>query len=209
MKPVESGVDNLDRPGPDAELLTWAATATDPAELIAPYRLKAPLAPAQAASMDKVSIDQTVIEENLCAVAQGKDFVILEGAGGLMVPLRGGYLMADLIRQLGIPIMIVAKTGLGTLNHTLLTVFAAKTMEIPITGIMLNGMPENPDPASEGAPKQLAMIASADLLGVMPEVVGNDRELIRQLAEALAGMNTLGWLLHAIGLGRIDGKLNP
>lgn len=208
MKPVESGVDHPEKPGRDAELLTWAASSTDPAEAIAPYRLKAALAPAQAATMEKVNIDPAVIEEKLVSLAVGKDFVIVEGAGGLMVPLRGGLLMADLISQLGVPIMVVARTGLGTLNHTLLTTFTAQSMNITVAGIMLNGMPKDPDQASEGAPKQLAMIASADLLGVMPTVVGTDQECIQKLAEELGHMQTLGWLLKAVGLGQMSGKLN-
>ncbi len=209
MKPVESGVDQPERPGPDAELLRWAAASTDPDELIAPYRLKAPLAPAQAATLDKVTIDPASLEETLRVLAKDKDFVIIEGAGGLMVPIRGGFLMADLISQLGVPLLVVAKTGLGTLNHTLLTVYAAQNMGIPVAGIMLNGMEEQPDAASEGAPKQLAMIASADLLGVLPKVAGNDRECIQKLADDLGRMNTLGWLLQAIGLGQMNGRLNP
>lgn len=208
MKPVESGVDQPDHLGRDATLLTWAASATDPDEMISPYRLKAPLAPAQAASMEQVNIDPAVIEERLGDLAKGKDFVIIEGAGGLMVPLRGGFLTADLISQLGVPIMVVARTSLGTLNHTLLTTFTAQSMDIPVIGIMLNGMPVNPDQAAEGAPKQLAMIASADLLGVMPEVTGSDQECILKLAEEIGQMQTLGWLLQAIGLGQMSGKLN-
>ncbi|MGL4427273.1 MAG: dethiobiotin synthase [Alphaproteobacteria bacterium] len=70
--------------------------------------------------------------------------VVVEGAGGVLVPLNEDTLMIDLIQRLGMPVLIVAHTGLGTLNHTLLTLEALRKREIPIKGIVLNG-PSNPD----------------------------------------------------------------
>jgi len=123
------------------------------------------------------------------------------------VPIRGGYLMADFVRQLGLPLLIVSKTSLGTLNHTLLTVFAAQAMDIPVAGIILNGMAAEPDLAAEEAPPLLAMIASADLLGVLPEVEGNERERIEKMSQEIGQLQTLGWLLQSLGLGTLDGRL--
>jgi dethiobiotin synthetase len=117
-----------------------------------------------------------------------------------MVPLRGGYLMADLARQLGLPLLIVARPTLGTINHTLLTVFAARSMDLPTAGFVVNRMPSQPGLAEEEAPHLLASLASADLLGVLPEVAGSEESRVEQLADALAGLPTLTWLMHAIGL---------
>lgn len=208
MKPVETGVEDPSRPGSDAQLLSWAAGSTDPDELTAPYRLKAPVAPAQAATIEKTQVDPGRLGENLRQLARGKDFVIIEGAGGLMVPIRGGFLMADLIKQFNVPLLVVARAGLGTLNHTLLTVYAAQSMGIRVAGIILNGMPEEPDLASREAPRLLAMTASADLLGVLPETAGSDRECIASLADEIGRLQTLGWLLHALGIGHMDSRLN-
>lgn len=208
MKPVETGVARPERPGADAQLLAWAARAKDPERLIAPCRFREPASPAQAAALEDTHIDPVSLENSLRELAGGKDFVIVEGAGGLMVPMRGGYLTADFVRQLGLPLLIVAGTRLGTLNHTLLTVFAAQAMQIPVAGIILNGMPAKPNRAEQEAPHLLAMTASADLLGVLPELPGGERERIERLAEQLGKLPTLGWLLNALGLGSRAGDLD-
>jgi len=208
MKPVETGIDDPSRPGRDAQLLAWAAGSTDPAELTAPCRFKAPVAPAQAAALEEAQVDPGELVEKLEQLACGKDFVIIEGAGGLMVPVRGGFLMADLVKQFNVPLLVVARTGLGTLNHTLLTVYAAQAMGIEVAGIILNRMPAEPDLAAREAPRMLAMTASADLLGVLPEVAGSDKERIAALADEFGRLQTLGWLLHALGIGQMNSRLH-
>ena len=200
MKPCETGVADVAQLGADARLLRWAAGSRDSDELLAPYRLQAALAPAAAATHAGTIIDPQHISACYDQISAGKELVIVEGAGGLMVPLRGGYLMADLVRQLNVPLLVVARPALGTINHTLLTVFAARTMELPLAGIILNRMPAQPDQAEAEAPHQLASLASADLLGVLPEVSGTPEEQIQQLSEAIAGLPTLPWLLKALDI---------
>lgn len=200
MKPCETGVDDLSRPGADARLLRWAAGSDDDDTLIAPYRLKEPLAPALAAERDGVVIDPELIAEAFTDISRGKDLVLVEGAGGLMVPVRGGYLMADLAARLRLPLLIISRATLGTINHTLLTIFAARSMELPIAGFMINRMPRKPDVAEMEAPHQLASLASADLLGVLPEIEGGPQEAIDKLADFLEKMPTYPWLTKAVGL---------
>jgi len=200
MKPVETGVTDPGRPGPDAALLQWAACCADDPALIAPYRLRAPLAPALAAEEESVRVDLAHIVEAVRSMSDRHDFTIVEGAGGLMVPLVGGLLVADLVLQLGLPLLVVCRPGLGTINHTLLTVHAARTMGIPLAGFIINGTPQQPDAAEALAPHTLASLASADLLGVLPWVEGDERKKIDILAEAIAGLPTLPWLMQALGL---------
>jgi dethiobiotin synthetase len=200
MKPCETGVGDPAEPGDDARLLRWAAASGDDDALVAPYRLAEPLAPALAAERQGVVIDPARIVEALARIRRGKQLVLVEGAGGLMVPVRGGYLMADLARHLALPLLVVARASLGTINHSLLTVFAARTMELPVAGLMVNRMPVCPDTAEAEAPHLLASLASADLLGVLPEVDGSPEDQVEQLADALDMLPTLSWLLHAIGL---------
>jgi dethiobiotin synthetase len=202
MKPCETGVVDPRQPGADARLLRWAAGSTDADELVAPYRFPEPLAPSLAAERAGALIDPTRIVAAYAELSQGKELMLVEGAGGLMVPLRGGFLVADLVRQLALPMLVVARPGLGTLNHTLLTVFAARAMELPLAGFMVNRMPGQPGVAEREAPHLLASLASADLLGVLPEVEGSVESQVEQLANALAAMPTLPWLVHAIGLPR-------
>jgi dethiobiotin synthetase len=200
MKPVETAVAKPATLGPDGALLQWAAACENDQELISPYRLRAPLAPALAAQEEGVRIDCGRIVEAARTLAAAHEFLVVEGAGGLMVPVAGGLLIADLVRQLDLPLLIVCRPGLGTINHTLLTVHAARSMGIPLAGFLINGMPANPDAAEQSAPHTLASLASADLLGVLPSVAGSEQQKVEALAAAMGALPTLPWLLHALGL---------
>lgn len=200
MKPIETGVEDPKELGPDARLLRWAAESSDHPELISPYRFTQPAAPCQAATSAKQQIDTDEIVKAYQTLRQGKDIVLIEGAGGLMVPIRGGYIMADLARQLELPLLIVTHPRLGTLNHTLLTTFAARAMELEMSGYIINQMPEKPDKTVQEVPHLLSSLASADLLGVLPEVVGSDQEKVKRLAGEIAQMPAYQWLLNGLGL---------
>jgi dethiobiotin synthetase len=199
MKPVETGVADPAMLGPDATLLRWAAESTDADDHISPYRLSKPLAPCQAATAAKEPVEADKIMHSYRALCHDKDFVIVEGAGGLMVPIRGGYIMADLARQLALPLLVITHPRLGTLNHTLLTTFAARAMELELSGFIINQMPENPGEAEQGAPHLLSSLASTDLLGVLPEVKGTEREKVKKLADELETMPAYQWFMNGLG----------
>jgi dethiobiotin synthetase len=198
MKPAESGVGDPSRLGDDGSLLQWAASSSDAPEEISPYRLRAPLAPAQAAEKEKCFIDFSGLVATAQTLGNRHDFLIIEGAGGLMTPLSGGLLMADLAKEIGLPLLVVTAARLGTLNQTLLTIFAAQQMGIPVAGYVINRMPAQPDEAAETAPHTLASLASADILGVLPEVNGNEREKVLALSATLKTLPSLPWLLAAL-----------
>lgn len=200
MKPAESGVTDPTQPGPDASLLQWASGCTAAPQEIAPYRLRAPLSPAQAAKKEQVFIDFSGLVASAQKLGAEHDFLIVEGAGGLMSPLTGGFLMADLARAIGLPLLVVTTPRLGTINHTLLTIFSAQQMEIPVAGYIVNRMPQEPDEAEAGAPHNLASLASADILGVLPEATGDDRNKVMTLAAELKTMASLPWLLNALNI---------
>lgn len=201
MKPIETGVHDTSRLGSDGELLKWAAGSNDPAELISPYRYSEPLSPHQAASLAKEKIDMEVVAAAFQQICCDKDLVLVEGAGGLMVPISGGFLMADMARQLELSLLVVTHPRLGTLNHTLLTTFSARAMELPVSGFIINQMPESPNQAEEQAPHLLGSMASADLMGVLPEVSGSDRSKVQILSEAIGTLSTYNWLTVGLGLG--------
>lgn len=200
MKPCETGVDDPGGLGADGRLLRWAAGSTDDDRLISPYRFPAALSPAQAAGQAGVRIDPGVIAEAFQELSRERDLLVVEGAGGLMVPIQGGFLMADLARLLQLPLLVVSRPQLGTINHTLLTIFAARCMELPIAGFLINRMPGAPDPAEREAPHLLAALASADLLGVLPDVVGTPQEQVERLVDAITTLPSRPWLHGILGL---------
>jgi len=98
------------------------------------YRLSQPYSPHKSAAIDKLSIDPEKI-----ILPQTNNTLIIEGAGGLMVPLTDKFLMIDLIKKLNVKVVLVSQNYLGSINHTLLSIEALKQYEIPIKGIIFNG----------------------------------------------------------------------
>jgi dethiobiotin synthetase len=202
MKPVTSGC--REKSGrlvsEDAELLAWGAGLAGVDADVAPYLLRQPIAPAEAASRDGVRIDFRIIGEAFARLASRYDFVIVEGVGGLMVPLVEGLLIADLINYLSLPLLIVTSPNLGTVNQTLLTCFAAKQLGITVRGVIINNYPERPGIAEESAPTLIASLAGAPFLGIFHHQEGTDtREVVAGLAARLAREPATRILLREIG----------
>jgi dethiobiotin synthetase len=139
MKPIETGVGSQ---GPlDAIALVESAGVTDPLDLVCPVRLALPTAPDVAAEAEGRTIDLEVVRGAFAALRARHDAVIVEGAGGLLVPIARGHTMADLARELRLPLLIVARGRLGTVNHTLLTVEVAAGRGLPIAGVVISHGP--------------------------------------------------------------------
>jgi len=130
-KPIQSGdLDNSDT-FVVKRLISNAVTHFHPEA----YRLTQPFSPHKSAAIDGITIDpQKIILPNTT------ERLIIEGAGGLMVPLTMNFLMIDLIKQLGAEVVLVSKNYLGSINHTLLSVYALQKENIPIKGIIFNGI---------------------------------------------------------------------
>jgi len=167
MKPVQSGaaMRNGELYSQDAEFLMAAVDEVE-AGLACPVLLKEALAPAAAAQIEGKDIDLTLIKDAYTELERQYDIVIVEGAGGIAVPLKDRFLISDLITYLGIPAIIVARAGLGTINHTVLTVEYSKSSGISIIGIVLNnyrgGM------AEETNPKIITELTGVPILGIIP-----------------------------------------
>lgn len=183
MKPVTSGCAERDDElvSEDAELLAWGA-GLEVDDDIAPYRLRTAIVPADAAKRDGVKISFSRIEESYRRLAARHDFMIVEGAGGLMVPLNGGLLVSDLAAQLKLPLLVVALPGLGTINHTVLTCFAASQMGHDLKGVIVNRFPEKPGLAEQGAAHQIGALCGAPILGVWKEINGGGEHQVEALA---------------------------
>jgi dethiobiotin synthetase len=170
MKPVETGV--LAAPegsiAPDARFLAAAASAHDPPELVCPVQLRAPLAPSVAASLEGVEVSVPEILAAYRELRRRHAFLIVEGAGGICVPLTGSYLMADLAREMELPLLVVARPGLGTINHSVLTVRYARAAGLAVLGVVIADYPSDPGPAERTSPAVIEGLAGVPILGFLP-----------------------------------------
>ncbi len=121
------------------------ASAGQTPEQVAPYRFGPPVSPHYAAQLAGTSIEPAALVE-AAREAAAAGLLVCEGVGGLMVPLTPGYLVRDLALDLGLPVVIAARTGLGTISHTLLTVEAARTAGLTVAGVVMTPWPARPDP---------------------------------------------------------------
>lgn len=146
MKPIESGI--VERPvsgsglASDADRLRAACGSTLPMSVLRPYVLEEPLAPMIAAARANITIDFGVLDMALAQVEQDADVVLVEGAGGLLVPITATVSYLDLFARWRLPLLLVAGNKLGVLNHVLLTVRAAEAAGVPVRAIVLTALSE-------------------------------------------------------------------
>lgn len=156
-KPVQSGTDDL----PEGDAGTVAALAGLTPDRIVPtvFAYRAPLSPDQAAAEEGATLDLAAL-----TLPPRERPVVVEGAGGLLVPLTGRETMADLMAQLGLPVVVVARSGLGTINHTLLTLEALARRDLRCAGVVLMGPP---NPRNRAA---IERFGGAVILGELPRI---------------------------------------
>ena len=136
LKPIETGCLG----GVPADALALAEAAGDDAsvERLCPYRLGMPAAPEVAARAEGVAIALAPIEAALAHARADADLVIVEGAGGLLVPISPGLDMAGLANHLRLPVLVATRATLGTINHTLLTLEAARARDLRVVGVVVS-----------------------------------------------------------------------
>jgi dethiobiotin synthetase len=171
-KPVATGCKHV-REGlvsEDAEFLAHCADAAVPLDVICPQRFVEPLAPAVAAERAGRALDWEAIDRSLNEIASQSDVMIVEGVGGVMVPMDGKIFVRDVIQWLGLPAVVVVRAGLGTINHTLLTLEALRTAKIPIAGIVINRYPaDNASLAEETNLRAIEKYTRTPILTVVPD----------------------------------------
>jgi dethiobiotin synthase len=122
------------------------------------YHLRDPLAPSQAAANEGITIELEAIPK------RSEDPLIIEGAGGVMVPLNSHHLIIHLIKKMAIPTIVVCRTSLGTINHTLMTIQTLKNEEIPILGVVMNGPKNTPNRQTIEKHGQVPVLAEIELV---------------------------------------------
>jgi dethiobiotin synthetase len=184
FKPVVTGLD--EQPGPfghDHELLASAANAGQAPEEVAPYRFGPPLSPHYAAELAGERIDPA----RLLETARSHELLVGEGVGGLMVPITTGYLVSDLAVDLELPVIVAARTGLGTINHTLLTVEAARGAGLRVAGVVMTPWPGQPTDLERSNRDTVERLSGVRVSGL----AATDRD---NLAEAGASLPLDDWL---------------
>ena len=170
MKPVESGCERSANGlcPHDGLFLKEMSAAIDDVEKIVPYRLEHPLSPSVAAELEGVVIDLEVIQDAYKQLAGQYDLMLVEGFGGLLAPLYKHSTSVDIIRLLDLPLIVVARNGLGTINHTLLTVEHARHNGLTVRGIILNACSPDPDLSVETNHQVIRELSGFPLLGEIP-----------------------------------------
>jgi dethiobiotin synthetase len=162
FKPAVTGLDEEGET--DHALLRRASGSRQSDDEIAPYRYGPPASPHLAAALAGEEIDPARLLEAAKAAAANADAIVCEGVGGLLVPLSPTYLVRDLAADLGYPLVIVAGPGLGTINHTLLTIEAARSAGLEVAAAVLNPWPEEPTEIERDNRATIAALSSVEVL---------------------------------------------
>jgi dethiobiotin synthetase len=160
-KPVLTGLDELGvgEPG-DHGLLGLCARM--PGDAVAPLRFGPAVSPHLAARLAGQTIDGAGLVARVCAIRA--EALIVEGVGGLLVPLAPGWDLRRFAAEIGLPIVIAARPGLGTINHTLLTIEAARRHGLDVRAVVLTPWPERPDPIEESNRETIAELGEVAVL---------------------------------------------
>jgi dethiobiotin synthetase len=168
MKPVQSGHLLHEKESDGVRLKYWAQVE-DLIEQIVTYSFPEPVAPQLAAEIHQVHIDDYFILGQLKQLVTKYDVLLIEGAGGLMTPLRKQYCIADLARDIGFPIVVVSPPLLGTVNHSALTALVAHQYDLSLAGFILNGLKQTEsDPSVPHNARLIEQITRSPVLGTVP-----------------------------------------
>ncbi|HEX2055407.1 MAG TPA: dethiobiotin synthase [Nitrospiraceae bacterium] len=197
MKPVETGVFSTVPEQSDARRLATAAGTRDDMRLIAPFQFQRPVAPLAAARQASQRIDQSVIVDNYNAITGGHDVTLVEGVGGLLVPIGEDWDVRDLIVELKLPVIVVGRSTLGGVNHARLTMEALHARQVRIVALVLN----QPQPIASATEwdqakttcQLLRDLSAEPVLGPL-QYLGGLSHNWRRTVECLAGDPSIGAL---------------
>ncbi len=202
MKPIESGCRRGNRAllPSDGQYLQKAAKVQDPLDLITPCRFQAPLSPYAAMLQgENDSLSWPKMEKAYKQLRRRHAALLLEGAGGLMVPVTADKDMSDVIRFFKLPVLLVARSGLGTLNHSLLSLAYGRARGLSFLGIVLNQSGTKRDPSEVRNADILQERSSLPVMTFPPIKAGKDEEaIISESADRMAAHPIMDVVLRAI-----------
>ncbi len=163
MKPVSCGGRE------DAEFLIRCAGVSDPIDLVNPIALREPLSPNVAAAAEGRKIDLGAFRKAFKELSRRHEVVVVEGCGGLLVPVTDSYWAIDLIRDCRAKTVLVSRSGLGAINHSLLSLEALRSRRLPVVGVVFNRLTGGPASVPERTnPEVVARLGKTLSLGVFP-----------------------------------------
>jgi dethiobiotin synthetase len=183
MKPIETGVDPKcsSSANSDAKFLMEVSGSTDAEEEVCPHRLKIPASPYQSSQIAGTPIQPSTILEKFKVLQSRHKMMLVEGIGGLLVPITARYNVADLVQEMGLPLIIVSRIQVGTLNHTLLTINAARQYGLKIKGIILNKQEDGDlDEVEKQQGKLIEELSDIPILGTCPFLEDVSAENLQQ-----------------------------
>jgi dethiobiotin synthetase len=179
----------------DAEWLAHCAQTRHPLDLVCPQRYAEPLAPGVAADRANVPVDHAAIGRAIRIMSEGADVMLVEGIGGIMVPIDPRHTVLDLVRWLQIPALVVARAGLGTINHTLMTIAALRQANIKVAGVVINRYPtDTPPSAEETNPRAIERWGETKVLCLVPECPTLAQTLPAVPASVAAAVGQVDWM---------------
>jgi dethiobiotin synthetase len=182
FKPVVTGLDEPDSEWPpDHELLASAASAGQTASDVAPFQFGPAVSPHLAVELAGEAVDPEAVVAAFRSEASRGDVIVVEGVGGLLVPLASEYLVRDFAGEIGLALVIVARPGLGTISHTLLTIEAARAVALPIAGVVMTPWPADPSPMERSNWETIERFGDVRMAGLP----FTDRAGLAQAGEAL------------------------
>ncbi|MBL7140007.1 MAG: dethiobiotin synthase [Planctomycetes bacterium] len=177
MKPVATGCVRR-REGlvsEDAEFLAKAADAPEPLEEIAPVRFAEGLAPTVAAARAGRDVDLAPVWKAWHRLRRAHDVMLVEGIGGALCPVTPRQTVADLARRFNLPVLVVARPGLGTINHTAMTVEVLRARRLEVAGVVINRYNRDTEDLAELTnPDEIQRVTGVAVLGLMPEDPSTD-----------------------------------
>lgn len=189
FKPVVTGIDEPGGPSwpRDHDLLAQVANAGQRPDEIAPHTYGPAVSPHLAQELAGDDLDPESLVHAARTQAQRADAIVVEGVGGLLVPLAKEYLVRDFAGELSLPVVIAARPGLGTISHSLLTIEAARAVALRIQAVVLTPWPDEPEPIHR------SNLDTIERFGEVP-VIGLPVTDPRRLAEAGAALPVSDWL---------------
>ncbi len=182
----------------DAEYLAHCADTPHPLDVVCPQRFEESLAPAVAAQRAGQTVDWPAVQWSIDTMCSDADLILVEGAGGIMVPLDAKTTVLDVIRELRLPAVVVARPNLGTINHTVLTVDRLRAEGVTVAGVVINRYPaDGAGVAEETSPKWIEKLAKTQVLCLVPNCpTGVGRSVPDDVAAAISQVDWEGLMLR-------------